>query len=131
MKWFKRYVWTRREGIKLTRLLNEAALPHGYCVTFGGSVLLNGGSYKDLDVVCIPLLSIGTNHRNAFQAICEALAPVRTIHLVNRVDTSQKTVYSIKLEDGRRVDVFFPSVPLWMTLTSNKYPLFNGRDFKR
>jgi len=47
------YVWLREDGIEFIKLHRADAMRHGYDLALGGSLLYDGWSKKDLDIICI------------------------------------------------------------------------------
>ena len=91
--------WTLDEAIRLVRDLEQLT---SYHLGITGSVLFNGESEKDLDLIAYPDKSVDT---------VDALQIISSLGLKNpkqlEYEYDDKKVYSTESCDGRRIDIFF------------------------
>ena len=118
--------WELIEGVTLVRRINEAVLDKGYCACLGGSVLYKGGSDKDLDVVMCPMKDTKAPHQLALGAIKDLLNP-KHVNVVARIEPEQKLVFSLKTQDDRRIEIFFPNLRYSEVKEDVQYPAFTGK----
>jgi hypothetical protein len=93
--------WTLEEAIPFIREL-ESKVANTYHVGITGSVLYDGGSTKDLDVIVYPHHSVADLRSDDEVIDILGLTYVRKCEH----DYDNKCVYETKTEDGRRVDLF-------------------------
>lgn len=104
--------WTFFEAIAIVNDLDAAWEKSGWHFTFAGSVLRNGSSEKDLDIIAFPHDSSKASHGKLWRLLkghrWKLRIDARQLHDFWRQKGSsdRKHVEVWKTEDGRRVDVF-------------------------
>ena len=110
-------MWTLDEALTLIRKLNPLALKNGFSIALGGSVLHEGSSEKDLDLIVIPLNG-ECYDINKFRGMLEhsagwerKAAPylVKIQWFKHSRSTDSKNVEIWRTPSGNRVDIFYVS----------------------
>jgi hypothetical protein len=117
-------VWTLEQARNFLRLLEHHVTRAGYGIALGGSVLMRGQSYKDLDVIVFPLNTYematskyGCDLRESLQAYgpgCRLIRGVDEVHDAWRArgstDSKWVEIWEFVFEgEYRRVDIFILS----------------------
>lgn len=103
--------WTRASAVNFINALRVHTLTAGYDVALAGSVLHNGVSHHDLDVVIYPLTTAKTDRIALRQAMSQAgMTLLVTRQLVVKqwraVGSRDRKWVEVWQYKGRRVDVF-------------------------
>jgi hypothetical protein len=113
-----RPVWTLQEAQLLVNELWEPCNVLGYYIGLTGSVLLNGWSANDLDLILYPSGDLYMDYRDCCQRVrghlsygqAEAL-DARPLKVVQRSDKTGQYKLIVTCHDahGRRVEMFIPN----------------------
>ena len=105
--------WTLAEGRKLAKMLERELVPLGWHVGLTGSVLMNGSSFKDIDLLVYPHSSIDVGRVRVFKRL-KSLGWKRrkTVSMMwsywrKKGSTDRKIVEVYATKDGRRVDLIY------------------------
>ena len=111
------WMWTIEEAIGFTRVLDPVLREAGFTVGITGSILLNGQSGHDLDIIVYPISAPGSTHEQAAEAlkkfgmrvICPSDYVIERWREKGSTDTKVVEIWRVtdKRWKGRRVDVFF------------------------
>ena len=101
--------WTLAEAMVFAKLLREFIVPLGFDIALTGSVLTQGFSEKDLDIIIYPLKKISSNYTELINRLPEF--GLKFIRLPNHnlgYQDDGKNVQVWEYKD-KRVDLFFLS----------------------
>ena len=99
-------MWNLVEAIQIINKLEPHLEEFGFCLGLTGGVFFRCHSRKDLDLVLYPMRAVKPDYLAALNSIQIDLT-VKSIVAVNH-PVDAKLVFTIHLEDGRRIDLFFP-----------------------
>ncbi len=115
-------LWTMKDGVAFSRVLNRELGKAGFAVALTGSVLFKGRSVKDLDLVMFPLTTDRSDiEQQVYPVLVKGLGmqllhPVSVVHhqwrRLGSVDTKHVEVWETTWPftspaRRRRVDIFF------------------------
>ncbi len=108
-------LWTLDSALDFVRTISPIVSSAGYGVAIGGSVLIEGSSDKDLDLVIFPLDASEVSYSRLYIEFCKiGLARKCPHHRVAMIwaragSNDSKRVEVWYTSDDRRVDVFLLS----------------------
>ena len=109
MKTKEKMQWELIEAVALIRRLNPIALTLDHALAITGGVLFTGYSSNDLDIICYPLSGVDADYMPLLELFTQEFkdSEMRVV-TAGRKETS-KLIFAMKLADGRRIEIFFPS----------------------
>jgi hypothetical protein len=93
-------IWTYETALVLIRALSKACLQAGYFVSVAGSVLIDGSSDNDLDLLIIPRTDVETDPTT----LLKLLSTTFTQQLSNPRYLKGRTIFHVAY-NGKPVDI--------------------------
>jgi hypothetical protein len=103
-----KYKWRREEAIMLIRSIWNGCAIYGYHVALTGSVLYDGVSNNDLDLILYPRVSPHDDYTKALHYIILTLGIIKT-HSIQWKNLEHKLVFECVMTDERKINIMIPS----------------------
>jgi hypothetical protein len=102
--------WTLQEAQTLVNQLWTGVQAHEYHLALTGSVLMNGHSANDLDLMLYPRTDLHTDYRKVVDYIASYVGATAKSAIKRPTEQDQyKLVISLLLADKRRIELFLPN----------------------
>ncbi len=113
-------MWTLEEGIEVVNTIREKVFTTGFATALTGGVLYRGHSQKDLDLLFYPLDHTPHDYRFTVQMILHLIETEDFFVIDHKEYKENRVTIVLKLKNGKRIDLFFPSVKLFQRVDNWK-----------